>query len=295
MNTNHSTPRLVETANRPKRRYGRKIFIAVLLALLAGAGIAFVQVFPSSGTRAVVDALPTKYNKDFATLGEIPPPSGFTRIEGEDAAFARYLRNLPLKPKGSKVQLFTGGEANYQFLAYRVIDLPLLSNDEQCADVCMRLRAESLYEQGRYGSIRFRDVNGRTMRYTGGASRKAFERYRRRVYGSASTFSLKQEMKQRPVGEVQPGDVWVFAAGDAGHFDARLGHAIMVADVAEDSRGRRAVLLVEGNTPARSMHVLRNFYNVNQSPWVVLDEDDTVHWLAFFNYYGHELRSWAGK
>ena len=48
-----------------------------------------------------------------------------------------------------------------------MVDLPLLSNAEQCADVCMRLRAEYLYNTGQYGSIRFQDVNGHTLRYQG--------------------------------------------------------------------------------------------------------------------------------
>lgn len=86
--------------------------------------------------------------------------SGYECITGSDPAFANYLRSLPLKPKGSPVMYYTGGKARLQSLAYAVADMPLLSNDEQCADCCMRLRGEYLYQTGQYGRIRFTDVNG---------------------------------------------------------------------------------------------------------------------------------------
>ena len=56
-----------------------------------------------------------------------------------------------------------------------VIDLPILSNAEQCADMTMRIRSEYLFSQGRYSEIRFTDVNGKRLQYQGGGSRKALE------------------------------------------------------------------------------------------------------------------------
>ena len=70
--------------------------------------------------------------------------------------------------------------ASIQSLNYAVVDIPLISNAEQCADVCIRLRAEYLYKTGQYNSIRFKDVNGNTMKYSGGTSRKAFNNYLRK-------------------------------------------------------------------------------------------------------------------
>ena len=64
---------------------------------------------------------------------------------------------------------------------YAVVDLPMLSNAEQCADACMRLKAEYLYQTGQYNKIKFQDVNGLSLRYSGGASREAFYRYLRRL------------------------------------------------------------------------------------------------------------------
>ena len=88
----------------------------------------------------------SSYNKSnpwkAKTIGDIPVPAGFSRVEAVEGSYADFLRRQPLKEKGAKIELFTGGNANYQWLGAAVIDNTLLSNYEQCADVTMRLRAE---------------------------------------------------------------------------------------------------------------------------------------------------------
>ena len=86
---------------------------------------------------------------NYATIGDIPTPDGYERIDGDDPKYGEFLRSLPLKPKGAVLKYYIGGIADLQELNYAVVDLPLLSNAEQCADVCMRLRAEYLYHAGR--------------------------------------------------------------------------------------------------------------------------------------------------
>ena len=44
-----------------------------------------------------------------------------------DAAYSAFLRSLPLKGKGAMVMLHSGDTANYQFLSYAVVDMPMLS------------------------------------------------------------------------------------------------------------------------------------------------------------------------
>lgn len=243
----------------------------------------------------ILEGAKTSNPDSYKTIGEIATPWGYSRISGDDSQFTEFLRSLPLKEKGAKVQLYTGGDSRFQSINYAVVDMPLLSNDEQCADVCMRLRAEYLYDRGKYGSIHFENVNGKTMSYGGGGSRKAFESYMRRVYGVASTYSLKREMKQRSLSDIQPGDVFVYAAGDHDldrKLNSKYGHAIMVVDVAENSNGKRAFLLVEGNTPARNIHVLRNLKDPFRSPWFFLDGDEESFFLSVFYYKANELKYW---
>jgi len=254
-----------------------KIFKRLMLGLLLLMLIVGGYLFFSS-------KMSNPHNYD--TVGDIPTPMGYERIKANEPGFAEYLRSLPLKDRGTKVQLYTGGDSRFQILNYAVVNLPLLSNAEQCADVCMRLRAEYLYHQGRYGDIRFKNVNGKTMRYDGGSSRKSFERFMRRVYGEASTFSLSRSLEQRRLKDMQPGDVFVYPARK-GH---KYGHAVMVVDVAVNKDGKKAFLLAEGNTPARNIHIMRNLKNPFRSPWFMLDEDADHLLLAVFHYHADELR-----
>ena len=257
------------------KRFFLCLFAFVILAVCAGLWLFY-------GSK-------TSNPHNYATVGDIPTPRGYERVSGTDAAYSNYLRSLPLKGKGSRVQLYTGGDARFQSLSYAVVNMPLLSNVEQCADVCMRLRAEYLYYTGQYGMIRFKNVNGKTMHYGGGSSRKAFESYMRNVYDVASTYSLSRELERRPLKDMQPGDVFVYAATNR-PSDQKYGHAVMVIDVAQNKHGKKAFLLVEGNTPARDIHVMRNFENPLRSPWFILDEDADYLLLSVFHYKANELR-----
>ena len=208
-----------------KMKIVKRLLLSLLLLMVVGVGAGLWLFFGSK----------TSNPHNYATVGDIPTPWGYERIGGVDIGYSQFLRSLPLQERGSKVQLFTGGDARFQSLCYAVVDLPLLSNAEQCADVCMRLRAEYLFNTGQYGKIRFTNVNGKTMHYGGGGSRKAFERYMRNVYGVASTFSLSRELEQRALKDLQPGDVFVYAAADR-PGNHKYGHAVMDIYVVRVSR-----------------------------------------------------------
>ena len=252
----------------------KKILIVTLLIVISVLGnVAWILL----GSK-------TSNPNNYKTIGEIPTPWGYERIKGDNAAYSEFLRSLPLKGRGADVMLYTGGRSRFQSLNYAVVDIPLLSNAEQCADVCMRLRAEFLFHTGQ--SIRFQDVNGKTLAYSGGSSRKAFERYLRNLYGVASTYSLSREMKTRCLSDMQPGDVFVYPA----RYGQKYGHAVMVVDVAVNKSGKKAFLLAEGNTPAREIHVMRNLENPFRSPWFMLDEDADNLILSVFHFKATDLK-----
>ena len=218
----------------------KKILIVTLLIVISVLGnVAWILL----GSK-------TSNPNNYKTIGEIPTPWGYERIKGDNAAYSEFLRSLPLKGRGADVMLYTGGRSRFQSLNYTVVDIPLLSNAEQCADVCMRLRAEFLFHTGQ--SIRFQDVNGKTLAYSGGSSRKTFERYLRNLYGVASTYSLSREMKTRRLSDMQSGDVFVY--------------------------------------PAREIHVMCNFENPFRSPWFFFDDDEELLLLSVFPYKSNELR-----
>lgn len=145
-------------------KIAKRILFTFLILLLVFGGIGLWLFF---GSR-------TSNPKNYGRIGEIPPPSGYERIAGTNPGYTQFLRSLPLKPKGSKVKFYTGGNAHFQTMNYAVVDLPMLSNAEQCADACMRLKAEYLYQTGQYHKIKFQDVNGQSLRYSGGAHEKPF-------------------------------------------------------------------------------------------------------------------------
>lgn len=257
----------------------KKIFLTFLFIVVLGLGYGAWILLGSK----------TSNPNNYTTIGDVPTPWGYERINGDDVFYSDFLRSLPLKSRGSDVMLYTGEKSRFQSLNYAVVDMPLLSNAEQCADVCIRLRAEYLFNSGKYSSIHFKDVSGKAMRYSGGASRKAFINYLRRVYGLASTYSLSREMRQRSLSDMQPGDVFVYAAVDR-PGNHKYGHAVMVVDVAVNKNGKKAFLLAEGNTPARDIHIMRNFQNPFRSPWFFLDEDANILLLSVFPYKSNELR-----
>lgn len=224
------------------------------------------------------------------TIGDIPLPIGYKRIPMEDASFGAWLRELPLKERGTKVYLYKQKQtANYQWLSSAVVNIPLLSNDEQCADVCMHLWAEYLFSQGKYSEICFTTLKGETLRYTGGNNRKAFKSYLKKVFGLCNTTSLCASIKTRALKDLQPGDVFVYPHHMVAGKD-RYGHAVMVADVVINKRtGKKAFLLVEGNTPARDIHIVRNL-NPFRNPWFILDENTTTLQLNVFCFKADDLR-----
>jgi hypothetical protein len=100
-------------------------------------------------------------NKDGKTVGErIKVPEGFERVEVSEGSFGEYLRDLPLKPHGSKVKYFNGGTKSRDVYE-AVIDIDIGDRDlQQCADSVMRLRAEYLYGRSLFDNIHFNFTNG---------------------------------------------------------------------------------------------------------------------------------------
>ena len=76
----------------------------------------------------------------------------------------------------------------------------------------------------------------------------------------------------RQVCDVRPGDVLVYPARKI----EGMGHALLIADVATNAKGQKAIICIEGNTPAREAHVVRNF-NPLRKAWFVLDESDKMY------------------
>jgi hypothetical protein len=191
---------------------------------------------------------------------EIKPPHGFMRSRLDSSGFGFWLRHLPLSAD-PVVYLYNGRPKANQLAHVAVLDVPVGKKDlQQCADACMRLRAEFLLDRGRQHEIVFRDNHGRAYRPGPYRDRASFERYLEQVYSYCGTLSLEKQLSRiSATSVVQPGDL-VIRGGSPGH-------AVIVLDMAEDSRGNRVYLLAQSYMPAQQIHILRNPSDASLSPW----------------------------
>jgi len=243
------------------------------------------------------------------TLAErIAPPAGFRRAPAAPGSFGAWLRGLPLHPGRPPVHLFDGRLKGNQEAHHAVVRLDVGTRDlQQCADAVMRLRAEFLRDRGCDGDIAFRFTSGDRAAWTdwrrglrpriagnrvtwrpaaaADGSYASFRRYLETVFTYAGSASLAKELeKVEDPAHLAAGDVFI-----QGGFP---GHAVLVADVAEDGRGRRAFLLVQSYMPAQEVHVLRNPADP-ASPWYPArssGELETPEWR--FRY--EDLRRFPG-
>lgn len=225
-------------------------------------------------------------------LERIAPPKGFQRQSLAEESFGHYLRNLPLKPHGSKVLYYHGGEKANPDIYTAVVDLKIGNrNLHQCADAVMRLRAAYLWEQKRYNEIHFNFTNGFRVDYTewmkgkrivvkgnesfwrdaGRASNtyRDFWDYLEVIFSYAGTLSLSKELKPVKIDDLRVGDVFIQGGSP--------GHAVIVVDMAIDAQTNDKVfLLAQSYMPAQDIQVLTNPGNDKLSPWYSLEFGDKL-------------------
>lgn len=220
------------------------------------------------------------------------PPEGYKRSTADSSSFGFYLRNLPLKKHGVPVYLYNGELKGNQSAYVAVIDLSVGKRDlQQCADAVMRLRGEYLFHQQRFSDIHFRFVSGFNCEYSkwqegnrvalkGNAvfwqktaapdkSYSGFLKYMETVFNYASTLSLDKELGAIELKDVEIGDVLIRGGSP--------GHAVIVVDMAENSKGEKLVLLAQSYMPAQDIQVLMNPVNSATSPWFNLNQYPKIY------------------
>jgi hypothetical protein len=233
-------------------------------------------------------------NETGSTIAErFRVPEGFERIAAKENSFADYLRNLKLKPHGSKVLYYDGREKNRSGVYEAVVDISIGDRDlHQCADAVMLLRGEYLFKQKRYNEIHFNFVNGFRTEYskwmqgyrikvTGNNavwiksrehsnSYEEFRRYMDMVFAYASTLSLEKEMKPVKKEELKIGDIFIKGPDP--------GHTVIVVDMAENKQtGEKLFMIAQSYMPAQETQVLCNSENQAMSPWYSLNFSDKLY------------------
>lgn len=256
-----------------------KKFVLILLTW-------FITGCSEAGNESAISGyiLPGEGKISYKSIGEIPVPEGYQRVNYGAGSFGYWLRGRPLK-KDKTVYLYNGAAKQNQSAQFAVLDVSTGKKDlQQCADVVMRLRAEYLFAEKKYDSILFTDYGGKKYKWSGGSNRKRFSIYLENVFSWCGSASLEKQLK--PVTEfssMQVGDVLI-----KGGFP---GHAVIVADMAFNEKGYKVYMLVQGYQPAQDMHVLVNPVNNELSPWYELN--DLYHILTpEWKFIKQQLKRW---
>ncbi len=275
------------------------VLLFILQIVLYGCRQEKIPSPPKTSTNATISESPTPTTNILGNTIEkrFAPPSQYTRLPVTPNSFAHYLRNLKLKPIGSKVHYYNGRVKNSNHVYEAVIDLEIGHKDlHQCADAVMRLRAEYLWYQEKYDDIHFNFTNGHKVEYSEwrkgrrmkvegnktywddsnkpSNTYESFWNYLELIFTYAGTASLEKELTKVDIKDMQIGDVLI-----QGGYP---GHAVIVLDMATDeSTEKKVYLLGQSYMPAQELQVLKNNAHPEQSPWYTLSGDpiiDTPEW-----------------
>ena len=219
-------------------------------------------------------------------------PNGFERRNDNETSFGYYLKNLPLKSSGSLVKYYNGNEKPANNVYDAVINLSIGNKDlHQCADAVMRLRADYLYSQKRFSEIHFNFTNGFKVDFEKwrkgnriaikgnktswkfsakpSDSYETYWSYLEMIFNYAGTASLEKELNPIIISDLEIGDVFI-----KGGFP---GHAIIVVDVAINSKNNKKIfLLAQSYMPAQELQVLKNPNDSSISPWYEVTSDTSL-------------------
>jgi hypothetical protein len=238
---------------------------------------------------------PLSDNEGFTISTRFETPNGFTRIKYDSNAYGTYLRKFPLYDLDHKVLLYNGEEKANK-VAASVLKIDVGKKDlQQCADACMRLRAEYLFKQKKYNEISFDFTNGFKANYkewragkrivvkgndvswgnkvAADTSHASFRIYMDKIFTYAGTLSLQNSLSKTTLNSLQIGDLLLQGGSP--------GHAVTIVDMAVNESGEKIVLLAQSYMPAQEIHIVKNLSNPKISPWIVLEENkvtETPEW-----------------
>ena len=208
---------------------------------------------------------PFSKSKDVQSLDSaIEPPMGYKRVQAK-SEFGDWLSHLPIKPEEYDVHTFRGKIASLKQRFFMknagVVDMSILNRNQQCADSILRLRAEFLRSKRR--KIRFKFGRGYKT-FPARGSRRAFNRFLKRIYGCMGTASMKRDLKKVKPDNLRIGDM------NVQNRTGSVGHIFLILDMAENNQGNRKYLLGQGSMPAQEFHIIEPLIQV--SPWTDMDE-----------------------
>lgn len=268
----------------------RKKLLIILLLFSAGL-FAFVQFNKKAKvyahTIASVFNEPDYINKKGSTVKDrVLVPEGYTRTMYPEGSFQAFIQNYPLKASGAKVINYDSSHYFYQSGHIGVLELSVPKNGlQQCADALIRLRSEYLWKTNQKSKIGFEFTSGHYCSWSKYAegyrpnirgnkvsfhktaradhSKRNFYRFLNLIYAYSGTLSLYNELPKISTSKnLQIGDMLV--------RPGTPGHIVIIVDEMKGANGNKRFVLAQGNTPAQSVHMLKNLSDTEISPWYEL-------------------------
>ncbi len=271
----------------------KKVLIFTILAIGTFSILQIKAIQPTITAVKAVFIQPDLVNKKGNTIfTRVKTPEGYTRVEYAEGTFQEFIQKYPLKPFGAKVINYDATEYFYQSGHIGVLELPVPKNGlQQCADALIRLRSEYLWKTNQRSKIGFEFTSGHYCswkKYAEGYrpkvkgskvtfhktaqknnSKENFYRYLNLIYMYSGTLSLYNELpKVTAAKNLKVGDMLV--------YPGTPGHIIMIVDEVENEQGKKRFILAQGNTPAQSVHMLKNPNETKIDPWYTLELNSYV-------------------
>lgn len=267
----------------------KKKLLILTVILIAIVGVS--QIKEARPTVTVVKTAFVKSNlinkKRDSVSARVKTPEGYTRVKYPKGSFQEFIQNYRLKPFGAKVINYDKSEYFYQSGHVGVLELSVPSNGlQQCADALIRLRSEYLWKKNQQSKVGFEFTSGHYcswQKYAEGYRPKVkgskvtfhktatrnftkanFYKYLNLIYTYSGTLSLYNELpKVTSKKNLQVGDMLV--------YPGTPGHIMMIVDEAKNEAGEKRFVLAQGNTPAQSVHMLKNPNDSKMNPWYELE------------------------
>lgn len=280
--------------------------LVILLFIVASALIA-IQFKPVQKVVVNVSsyAKPSLVNEKGLTVKErVKIPEGFTRVTYPEHSFQEYIRNYKLKSFDAKVINYDGSLYFNQIGHFGVLEIPVPKNGlQQCADALIRIRSEYLWDNNQKNKIGFNftsgdycswtkyaqgyrpKINGNKVSFSKTAktdnSKANFYNYLNLIYTYSGTLSLYHELpKITSTKNLKIGDMLIIGGSP--------GHVVMIADEIVNDKGEKRFILLQGNTPAQSIHLLKNINDKNISPWYKLPTHSEID-VPGYTFYNSEF------
>lgn len=268
--------------------------LLIIIILTATVLIAF-QLKPVKKVVNTVTAIietPSLIDEDSLTIkSRVNIPEGYKRLEYTKGSFEEYLRNYKLKPFGSKIINYDDSEYFWQSGHIGILEIPVPKNGlQQCADALIRIRSEYLWDKDRKDEIGFNftsghycswikyaegyrpKINGNKVTFhktaSANSSKDNFYKFLNLIYMYSGTLSLYNELKSVKSKDLKIGDMLIKGGSP--------GHIVMLCDEVVNDKGEKLFLLFQGNTPAQSVHLVKNLEDTSISPWYRLQDNAVI-------------------